>query len=473
MKDNTFSELKLSREEMQALGYRVVDMLVAHFDALPGLPVTRKAGRSSLEKRLRESVPEKGMDMDRVLSTLQDEVFDNIMHLDHPRFFGYVSSPSNFVSVMADTLAAGFNVFAGTWMEASGPAMIELITIDWLCQLCGMPASSGGLFVSGGSVANLTALAVARNQQLREGVDHGVVYVSDQTHSSIERAMKILGFTKDVLSIIPSDENFRLSTGELENAVKTHRQEGKNPFCVVATAGSTNTGAVDPLPEIAELCRRENLWLHVDGAYGAPAIITEKGQALLTGLGEADSITIDPHKWMFQPYEASCILVKDFKALKEMFHILPEYLKDLQGEEEEINFYDYGIQLSRSFKALKLWMSIKIFGLENFREAVNKGMALAELAGQIVEELPDWELVTTPQLGMLNFRYVPPGYSAEVLETVNRNLVAEMSKDGFALLSSTVLKGSTVLHMCTINPRTTEDDIVQTIRRLDRMAKCQ
>jgi len=354
---------------MRALGYRVIDMLVEHFETLPEKPVTRKADRASLEGRLRETLPEQGTDPLAVLDQVERDVFENIMHLDHPRFFAFVPSPSNFVGVMAEALAAGFNVFAGTWLEASGPAQIELVTVDWLRSACGLPVSAGGLFVSGGSMANITALAVARHRVLDDQIPGAVVYCSDQTHSSIERGLWVLGFGRHQLRKVPSDDRFRLDLSALRSAVEADRAAGRVPFCVVANAGTTNTGAVDPLPELADYCDREGLWLHVDGAYGAAAVLCKRGHATLEGLGRADSLSLDPHKWLFQPYEIGCVLVRDERWLRETFHILPEYLIDIEGQAGEVNFCDRGIQLTRGFRALKLWMSFKVFGQAGFEAA--------------------------------------------------------------------------------------------------------
>ena len=461
--------LQLSREEMQELGYKVVDILVRHFESLRSKPVTRRSDRPSMEERMREPFPERGTSVDVVLQQLQQDVFSNIMHLDHPRFFAFVPSPSNFLGVMADTLAAGFNVFAGTWLEASGPAEVELVTIDWLRQICGLPETAGGLFVSGGSMANLTALAVARHEKLRDKIQGAVVYCSDQTHSSIERGLRLLGFESAQIRKIPSDDGFRLAVPDLRREVAADRSAGRVPFCVVANAGTTNTGAVDPLSALADFCREENLWLHADGAYGASAILCSKGRSLLEGLGRVDSLSLDPHKWLFQPYEIGCVLVRDGRWLKKTFRILPEYLKDVDRAEEEVNFCDYGIQLTRGFRALKLWMSFKIFGLESFRKAIARGITLAELSEKILLESPRWETVSPAQMGIIAFRYVPAGRSPAEIDAINQRLVDEMTSDGYAMVSSTVLRGRTALRMCTINPRTTEADIRETIQRLDRL----
>jgi len=459
--------LSLSPEEMRSLGYRVIDMLVEHFATLSEKRVTRKADRATMEALLRDELPESGTDPLTVLDQVERDVLGNIMHLDHPRFFAFVPSPSNFIGVMADALAAGFNVFAGTWLEASGPAQIELVAVDWLREACSLPEGAGGLFVSGGSMANITALAVARHVKLGDRAEGAVVYCSDQTHSSVERGLRVLGFGDEQLRKVPSDSEFRLDLSALRRAVEADHAAGWIPFCVVANAGTTNTGAVDPLSNLADYCRGEGLWLHVDGAYGAAAVLGERGRAILEGLGRADSLSLDPHKWLFQPYEIGCILVRDEGWLRETFHILPEYLTDIEGQAGEINFCDRGIQLTRGFRALKLWMSLKVFGRAGFDQAVNRGFELAEAAEAVLRKTPGWEVVTPAQMGILTFRCTPEGVTGQALNRLNGSLVKAMIADGFAMLSSTVLRGQTVLRMCTINPRAREADVRETIRRLD------
>jgi glutamate/tyrosine decarboxylase-like PLP-dependent enzyme len=309
--------LQLPAEQMRELGYRVIDMLVEHFENLPSKQVTRKAPRRAMEERLREPIPERGLGVDAVLRRLERDVLGNMMHLDHPRFFAFIPGPSNYVAAMAEALATGFNVFAGTWLEASGPAQIELVTVDWLRQICGMPEGTNGLFVSGGSMANLTALVVARQAKLPNGIEAAMVYCSDQTHSSIEKGMGILGFRPEQLRKLTSDESFRLPLAELRRAVGSDRASGKIPFCVVANAGTTNTGAVDPLADLADYCREEGLWFHVDGAYGAAAVLSEREATRLAGMARADSLSLDPHKWLFQPYETGCVLIREGRRLRQ------------------------------------------------------------------------------------------------------------------------------------------------------------
>jgi glutamate/tyrosine decarboxylase-like PLP-dependent enzyme len=377
---------------------------------------------------------------------------------------------------MADALASGMNVFAGTWLEASGPAQVELVVIEWLRRACGLPGGSGGLFVSGGSMANITALAVARARMLasRADRDAAVVYCSDQTHSSVARGLALLGFAEEQLCTLPSDDDYRLDPGALVRVVEADRRAGRLPFLVVANAGTTNSGAVDPLPELAAVCGGEGLWLHVDGAYGAAAALSPRGRQQLEGLGLADSLVLDPHKWLFQPYEIGCVLVRDETWLQETFRILPEYLEDTKGRGEgrlqEVNFCDRGIQLSRGFRALKLWMSIKAFGGDAFASAIDRGVEMAGVVETEVGAMPNWHVVTPAQLGIVTFRHQRPGMDDQRANELNRSLVGALMAGGRAMVSSTVLRGQTVLRMCTINPRLTRRDLKATLGQLDELA---
>ena len=465
-------ELKLSPETMRSLGYRVVDMLVEHFEGLPSQSAVPPKGEPTvLRTLLDEPLPQMGTDINHLLDQVVQDIFGYIGHVDHPRFFAFVPSPNNFVSVMADALVAGFTPFAGTWLEASGPAQIELTTVDWLRQTCGLPAEAGGLFVSGGSMANITGLAVARHVKLNDRLEGATVYFSDQTHSSVERGLRLLGFQPEQLCKLEADDAFRLDLAVLKTAINADRGQGRRPFCIVANAGATNTGAIDPLPELADYCRQEGLWLHVDGAYGAAAALSERGKTLLAGLEQADSLSLDPHKWLFQPYEIACVIVKNRQWLKDTFHILPEYMVDVAGQGEEINFCDYGIQLTRSFRALKLWLSLKYFGQAAFAGAIARGFELADYAETVLREMPDWQIVTPAQMAVINFRYAPQGVDPTEFNHLNKALVEKMLVDGLAMVVSTTLKGQTVLRFCTINPRTTEADIRQTLEKFDALGQ--
>src|SRR2546423_1586416 len=458
------SDIALSEDEMRKFGYRVVDLLVEHFGNVRTGPVGAKGEPAKLIPLFDVDPPENGRDPNELLARLERDVFPNNLHVDHPRFFAFVPGPNNFVSTMADALSAGFNVFNGTWLGGSAAAAVELGIVRWLCRICGFPDAAGGLFLSGGSMANLTALVAARHSLLKDQVEGATVYFSDQTHSSVERALRVIGFAPEQMRKLRSDENFRLSIQNARAAIGEDRGKGLRPFCVIANAGTTNTGAVDPLNEVADLASKEKLWLHIDGAFGVAAILSDRGRALLQGLERADSISLDPHKWLFQSFECGCVLVRDAALLKSAFQIKADYLRDVHRSLEEFNPCDYGVQLTRSFRALKVWLSIQTFGLAAFREAITRGFELAELAERELRARKGWEILSPAQMATVCFRF---GKSDE-LQT---QLVGEMMKDGYALLTSTELRGAVSLRLCTINPRTTEEDIVETINRLDRFAR--
>jgi aromatic-L-amino-acid/L-tryptophan decarboxylase len=458
------SKLDLSPEQMRQLGYRIVDIIADHFSKLPSKPVGRKGDPAVLRPALQAPPPDDPIPANEILDRLEREIFSNILNVCHPRFFAFVPIPSNYVSVMADALASGFTVFNGSWLGGSAAAALELAVIDWFRNWCGFPESAGGLFVSGGSMANLTALAAARHTKLDDRTHAAVIYYSDQTHSSIDRALRVIGFLPEQIRRIPSDANFRLPLAPLKQHVHQDRAAGLRPFAVIANAGTTNTGAIDPLREIAAFCHEQNLWMHIDGAYGAAAVICDRGKRLLDGIELADSLSFDPHKWLFQPIECGCVLLRDAAILKSTYRIMPEYLADVHRNAVEVNPCDYGIQLTRGFRALKVWMSMQYFGLDAFRAAIERGFALAELSEHKLHSMPDWEVVSPAHMAIVCF--ARRGADESFYERIHNAMLA----DGFALATSTVLNGRTVLRLCTINPRTTEADVEQTLDWLESHA---
>jgi glutamate/tyrosine decarboxylase-like PLP-dependent enzyme len=462
--------LELSREEMRAFGYRVIDMLLDYYDHRADKPVAETLDFEALDAMLREPLPRAGMPWQQALDQFERQVVNTSNRVDHPRFFAYIPLANNFVSVMADSLAAGYNIFNAVWLQGPGAAQIERLTVDWLRQIFDLPAEAGGTFVSGGSVANLTALAVAREVQLSGEMRDAVAYCSDQIHFAVSRGMRVLGFAPEQLRKLPSDDQFRLPLAPLRESIAADRAAGKRPFCVIASAGTTNTGAVDALPALADVCAAERLWLHVDGAYGAPAILTEDGKAALKGLGRVDSLALDAHKWLFQPIECGIVLLRDRRWLAKTFKETPEYLKDIQSDGEERNFMDQGIQLTRQFRALKLWMSLKVFGLDAISEAITAGFRNAELAERLLRDTGCWEIVTPAQMAILTFRYQPSNGDEAMADRVTHDLVGRLLDDGAAFASGTQLRGKPVMRMCCNNPRTTPGDIKQTIQLMTRLA---
>ncbi len=461
------SAFDLDVETMRRTGYAVVDLLVQRWATLRQQPPWRTASRAELETRLREPVPERGRadDFDALLRRTADDVLDFAGRIDHPRFVAFIPSSPTWPSVLGELLASGYNVFQGTWLESAGPSEVELVVLDWFKEWLGYPAEAAGLLLSGGSAANLTALVVAREARLGDrgdAVDRGVIYASDQAHSSVERAARILGFRADQVRVVPGDDDFRLRLPALEAAVAEDRAAGLRPFLVVANAGATSTGAIDPLDELADACAHLGLWLHADGAYGGFAALTERGRRALAGIERADSITLDPHKWLFQTYEAGCLLVRDGVLLPRTFHVMADYLKDTTVLGQEVNFADRGIQLTRRFRALKIWLSLQYFGAAAFREAIDRALDIALEAQSAIEDAPDLELLSPASLGVVCFRRHPPGVDdGAALDRINTRILASINDLGEAMISSTRIRGSYALRLCIMNWRTSAEDVAR------------
>ncbi|WP_298883953.1 aminotransferase class V-fold PLP-dependent enzyme [uncultured Polaribacter sp.] len=468
------SPFELSKEEMQSYGYKIVDIIVNHFTNEENKKPVTKASREEMDSIFLSEAPEKGTSADEVLDFVTNNVLPNSNISSHPKSFSFVPGPSNFISAMADSLATGFNIFSGGWIVSPAAAELEIVTLNWLLKMFNFPvAEGGGIFTSGGSMANLTALVTARRVKCGEDFSNAVIYLSDQAHSSNIKAITVLGFKKEQVKILPTDLEFKFSINKLKNEIAKDKLEGKKPFCIIASAGTTNTGTVDPLDTLADICEKENLWFHIDGAYGAAAILSKKGSRTLRGIERADSLTVDPHKWFFQPYEIGCLLVKDSSWLSGTFSEKPEYLRDIEGNESEINFYDYGIQLTRRFRALKFYMSIKTFGLEAFKKAITYNIDLADKTEEILRKSTDWEIVSPATLAIINFRYNPldKNLSEKELDTLNQEISTRVVDSKEAFLVTTILQNQVVIRMCLINPRTTLKHIQDTLKECDDFAK--
>jgi aromatic-L-amino-acid decarboxylase len=449
--------LGLDRETMRELGYRTVDLLVERLADPGALPATRSAPRQEMERRLAQPPPEHPHSYEEILAELERDVLPFTSVCDHPRYFAYIPACGTWPGALGDFIAAAWNVYAGSWVEASGPSQAELTVLDWFKSWVGYPAEASGVLVSGGSAANLTALACAREARLGAMDASAVAYCSDQAHSSVARGARVLGFRPDQLRVLPSDSEHRLRVDALRGAVAADAAEGRRPIFVSASAGATNTGAIDDLPAIAEACAELGLWLHVDAAYGGFASLTERGRAALTGIELADSITLDPHKWLYQPIECGALLVREGERLRRSFEITPDYLKDSEAGLEEVNFSDYGVQLTRMSRAFKLWISLKYFGVAAFREVIDRCLDLALLAQRIVEETAELELLSPAQLGIIAFRRrAPEGADSDA---VNRALVAAFVASGEGMVSSTRLGGEYAIRMCILNHTSTEADV--------------
>jgi glutamate/tyrosine decarboxylase-like PLP-dependent enzyme len=445
---------------------QVAHWLRHHFASLPEQSIGRTGTRSELEAMLREPPPETGEAFERVFAEFQHKIAPFAFRVNHPRFFAFVPSAPTYLSVLGDMLCAGTNFFAGVWLEAAGPAQVELVVLDWFKHFLGFPDAARGILTGGGSEANLTALVVARERLPFADRPRAVLYVTQDRHWSIDRAAKVMGLSPEQLRPVST-------VADLAELVRQDRAAGRLPWVVVANAGATSTGAVDPLQPLVELCRRERLWLHVDAAYGWSAVLIPEGQTLLDGIGQADSITLDPHKWFGQTFEAGCLLVRDGPLLAETFTLRPDYLQDVEPADDEINFADHGIALTRRFRALKIWLSVKVLGVAWYRALVERSCLLADYAEGLLRQSHHFEILSPRQLSIVCFRYVPQKVQAtdQQLNRLNLALVNELLATGRAFLSSTMLRQRVALRFCFVNWRTTAGDVDETIGLLTDLGK--
>ena len=453
------SPLALDAETMRRLGYRTVDMLIERLTADPG-PVVGRIAPQDILARLAMPAPEEPAGFDEILDGVERDILPHVARLSHPAYMAFIPGEPTWPGALGDLIASALNLDTCWWLGAAGPTALELTVVGWFRDWIGYPQTAGGVLVSGGSAANLTALACARETLIGPMTEDAVLYLSDQTHSSLARGARVLGFRPDQVRVLPTDERMRVRPSALRGAMEADRAAGRRPAVVVANAGTTNSGAVDPLADLARICREQGVWLHVDAAYGGFACLTERGAEALRGIELADSITLDPHKWLYQPIEAGALLVRDGEALRQAFEITPDYLKDVEAVAREVNFSDYGIQLTRTCRALKLWMSIRYFGLAAFRQAIDGCFDLVDHARARVEAEPELELVTEPSLGILTFRRRPAGVEDEDdIERINADLIARCETEGHGFVSSTRLLGRYAVRLCILNHSTSRREV--------------
>jgi aromatic-L-amino-acid decarboxylase len=468
--------LELDHATMQRIGRRVADFVANHLATLRDQPAFSTLDRASARKLIESDPPEQGTDFDELLNRFNERVVPHHAREPHPRFLGYIPSCPTFPAVMGDWLATGFNFFAGVWPVAPAPNEIELTVLEWFRQWMGMPTGTRGLLTSGGSAASVTAVVAARHAVVgdrAELIPRLTAYCSDQAHSSVMKAAWIAGISRANVRAIPTDDAFRMRVEALRLAIQDDRRKGFTPFFICATAGATNTGAVDPLHAIADVAAEQKVWLHTDAAYAGFGVLTPQGKRLLDGLGRADSITLDPHKWLYVPFECGCLLARDPRQLESAFSVHPEYLQDVRVRETEVNFSDYGEQLSRYSRALKVWFSVQYFGVAAIRAEQERAMALAELAERIVRDAPDMEVLTPAQFGIVCFRLRPKGMSEEVLNEFNERVNNRVNKTGFVLMSSTRLRGKLSLRLCIPGYRTQEQDVREVISLVQQIADAE
>lgn len=471
MKKSEPAGLSMTPDAMRRLAAQVTEVLINRVDDLDSSNAWDGEFREVLEADLGGSPPEDPRPAEDVLVQVARDVLPNAARLDHPRFFGFVPSSPTWPGILADFLASGFNINSCTWLVSSGTSQLELTVVDWIRSWIGYPESAGGLLTSGGSAASVEALVTAR--EAAGHPEHPTVYMSDQSHSALKRAALIAGVRRHHIRVVASDELFRIDIKKLRNQVHMDREDGLQPLAVCANAGSASTGSIDQLETLADYCTAEELWLHVDAAYGGFAMVTLEGKKLLSGIELADSVGMDAHKWFFQPYEAGALMVKNAEHLENAFAIGHDVLQDTVWGANHPNFADRGLQLSRAARALKIWMSVQTFGMARFRAAVQNGLDFARRAGEYVSSSPMLELVTPVSLGIVCFRVNPePGdYDEAMLEDVNRKVLTRVFWDDLAFFSSTSLKGVFSLRLCIINHTTTWEDVQRTLARVEQLGE--
>ncbi len=453
----------LNPEQFRALGYRAIDMIAEQLASLAEgptrLPVPLDV-RHSLED---QPLPERGIDPFDLLDRVQNEILAYPMGNPSPRFFAWVNSTPTPIGILGDLFAAAMSPSAAGGDQAA--TYVERAALTWVKQMLGFPQQAQGLFVSGGSVANLTCLAVMRHvmtegKARRDGLigmdAPMVLYTSAHGHSCIEKAVHALGIGSQNLRIIPLDSQYRMDIDALRAAIAADKAAGLRPVCVAASAGTTNTGAIDQLDEIADLCEAEGLWFHIDGAYGGFGILASQTEGLYKGMERADSIAVDPHKWLYIPVECGCAIVRDAEAMRATFSLVPAYL---QEDRAEPWFSEYGLQQTRGFRALKVWLSLQHYGLEGYRQMITNDINTAYDLRRKLFSRPDFEVVTAGPLSVTCFRYVPAGTPESALDDLQRQIVALTNASGRAFITTTMIDGKVVVRACHVNFRTTSEDL--------------
>ena len=473
MNTKRHAPLNMAAADFRAIGHQLVDRIAELLDPLPERPVT--PGETPAEVRAvlnaARPLPDAGTDPAKLIERATDLLFDHSLFNGHPRFWGYITSPPAPIGILGDFLASAVNSNTGAWFLSPMATEIEAQTIRWIAQLLDFPTECGGLLVSGGNMANMVGLWVAR--QARAGWDaraaglHGGdarrlrLYCSKETHTWVYKAADLAGIGTDGIRWIPTDKDLRMNVDALRTQIRADRAAGEQPFFVAGTAGSVSTGAIDPLSEIASVCREEEVWFHIDGAYGGFAAMLPDAPSDLCGLSEADSVAIDPHKWLYAPLEAGCVLVRDPEKLRAAFAYHPPYY---HFGVEAINYFDLGPQNSRGFRALKVWLALQHVGRKGYEQMIRDDIRLAQALYALVTKEAELEAFTQ-SLSITTFRYVPPDLNDGSDETetylnqLNTALLTRLQNSGEAYVSNAVLDGKFLLRACIVNFRTALADI--------------
>jgi len=445
--------------EMRAMVDAAMDRIVAHVESLPTQPAHAVDGAEALARALREGLPERGSALPELLDLVFDRAAPTSFNTAGPGYLAYIPGGGLFHAAVADLVADVVNRYVGVWIAAPGLVQLEANVLRWFGEIVGYPDSALGILTSGGSLANFSAIVTARRERLPADFLHGTIYVSDQTHHSVQKAAMLAGFPVERVRVVPSDASFRLRLDALAAAVRADRKAGLQPFLVVGSGGTTNTGAVDDLDGLATFARDEGLWFHVDAAYGGFFALTPRGREALRGIERADSVTLDPHKGLFLPYGTGSLLVRDGAALRRAHAIEAEYLPTMQETPEFVDFCQLSPELSRPFRGLGVWLPFKLLGAEAFRDALDEKLDLAQRAAAALHAMDGIEVVADPQLSVVAFRVAADGMDEAERNAASRALLDAVNRRRRVFLTATTVRGSFLLRICVLSFRTHADRV--------------
>ena len=446
--------LELSAPDMRRMVAQAMERIVDHLESLPSQPVADVEGGEQLARSLVEDLPETGEPFEELLQLLFQRLVPKSFNTAGPGYLAYIPGGGLFHSAVADLIANSVNRYVGVWQAAPGLAQLEANVVRWFCDLVGYPAAARGFLTTGGSLANLSAVATARRDRLPDDFLRGTLYASDQVHHSVVKAASLAGFPVDSVRMVPSDADYCVRVDLLQQAIEKDRATGKQPFMIVGSAGTTNTGAVDDLEALAEVATTAGVWLHVDAAYGGFFLLTERGRQRMAGIERTDSVVLDPHKGLFLPYGTGCLLVRDGGALRRAHLSSADYMPTLQEAIDLVDFCEISPELSRDFRGLRVWLPLKMHGAGVFRVALDEKLDLAEWAHRELRKIDGLEIVAEPQLSLVAFRLVCPGRSVEETNLANHQLLGAINARQRVYLTGTMLGDRFVLRICVLSFRT-------------------
>ncbi|MDP4283671.1 MAG: pyridoxal-dependent decarboxylase [Bacteroidota bacterium] len=481
------SPIEISQDEFKKIGYQLIDTIADFIETIDRKPVTTGETPTQIQEILgNDSLPEHGTSASELFSKATDLLLNHSLLNGHPKFFGYITSSPTPIGALADLLAAAVNPNVGANILSPMATAIEKQTVKWLAEFIGVSPSYGGILVSGGNMANLTAFLAARTAKAPKSLKESglanihyemVLYCSKGTHTWIEKAAVLFGHGLKAIRWIPTNADNKMNTDILSQTIRNDLTDGKKPFLVIGNAGDVSTGVVDNLSAIASICKAHDLWFHIDGAYGIPAAVIPQYKDLFGGIKEADSIALDPHKWLYAPLEAGCTLVKNPQHLVDTYSSHPVYYNfDNNDDEPSLNYYEYGFQNSRGFRSLKVWMALQQVGKSGYIKMIGDDIALSQMLFEEAKKHPELEAVTQ-NLSITTLRYVPPGYLQDekmnetYLNTLNETLLNELQGEGEVFLSNAVVGDKYCLRACIVNFRTSQKDIEEIIEIIVRQGK--